>query len=63
MPRIMRRSLLVQLVSVYLLFVIAVLGTGVAVNAVIERQLRHDVEASDQALAQEIALETRDTLR
>ena len=53
-----RRSLLVQLLSVYLLFVIVVLLGGVEVNAVVEQQLRNDVQASDQALAQEIALQT-----
>ncbi len=53
-----RRSLLVQLLSVYLVFVIVVLLGGVVVNAVVEQQLRNDVQASDQALAQEIALQT-----
>jgi PAS domain S-box-containing protein len=53
-----RRSLLVQLLSVYLLFVIVVLIGGVGVNAVVEQQLFNDAQASDQALAQEIALET-----
>lgn len=58
MPHILRRSLLVQLVSVYLLFVVVVLIAGVGVNAIMEQRLRHDVEASDQALAQVIALDT-----
>ncbi len=53
-----RRSLLVQLLSVYLVFVIVVLIGGVVVNAVVEQQLRNDVQASDQALAQEIALQS-----
>src|SRR6266480_2668385 len=53
-----RRSLLVQLLSVYLLFVIVVLLGGMEVNTVVEQQLRNDVQASDQALAQEIALQT-----
>ena len=53
-----RRSLLVQLLSVYLVFVIIVLIGGVVVNAVVEQQLSTDVQASDEALAQEIALET-----
>jgi PAS domain S-box-containing protein len=53
-----RRSLLIQLLSVYLLFVLVVLIGGVGVNAVVEQQLRNDVQASDQALAQDIALET-----
>lgn len=53
-----RRSLLAQLVSVYLLFVIIVLFTGVVVNAIVEQHLRDEVQAADQALAQEIALQT-----
>src|SRR5690242_1222210 len=58
MQHFMRRSLLVQLLSVYLLFVVVVLLAGVVVNAVVERQLSSDAEAADQALAQEIALQT-----
>jgi PAS domain S-box-containing protein len=53
-----RRSLLVQLLSVYLLFVLIVLLGGVGVNAVVEQRLRNDAQASEQALAQDIALET-----
>lgn len=63
MQHIVRRSLLVQLLSVYLLFVIVVLLGGVGVNGVVEQQLRNDAQASDQALAQEIALETSLHLR
>jgi len=58
MLHFVRRSLLVQLLSVYLLFVVIVLLGGVGVNAVVEQQLGNDAQASDQALAQEIALET-----
>lgn len=53
-----RRSLLVQLLSVYLLFVAIVLIGGLAVNTAIEQKLRNDAQESDQALAQEIALKT-----
>lgn len=63
MLRTMHRSLLIQLLSGYLLFVIVVLAAGAGVNGVVEQQLRNDVQASDQALAQEIALETRDQLQ
>jgi signal transduction histidine kinase len=49
---------LIQLVSIYLLFVVVVLIAGIGVNAVVEQRLRHDVEVSDQALAQQIALDT-----
>jgi signal transduction histidine kinase/HAMP domain-containing protein len=58
MLRFMHRSLLMQLLSVYLLFVLAILIGGVGVNAVVEEQLQNNTQASDQALAQEIALET-----
>lgn len=58
MRHFMRRSLLSQLLSVYLLFVIVVLVGGVVVNAVIEQQLTNGVQASDRALAQEIATQT-----
>lgn len=53
-----RRSLLVQLLSVYLAFVVVVLIGGMIVNTVVEQELRTDAQASDQALAQEIAVET-----
>lgn len=53
-----RRSLLSQLLSVYLLFVAVVLIGGVVVNAVVEQQLTNNVQAADQALAQEIATQT-----
>ncbi len=52
-----RRSLLIQLLSVYLLFVVIVLLGGVGVNATISQQLRNDAQASDQALAQEVAIQ------
>ncbi len=63
MVHFMRRSLLIQLLSIYLLFVVIVLLAGLGVNMVIEQKLRNDVQASDQALAQEIALETSLHLR
>ena len=53
-----RRSLLIQLLSMYLLFVVIVLLGGVEVNAVVAQQLGNDAQSSDQALAQEIAVET-----
>ncbi len=63
MQYFVRRSLLFQLLSVYLLFVTVVLVAGVGVNIVVEQQLRNDAQASEQALAQEIALETSLQLR
>ncbi len=58
MVQFMRRSLMFQLLSIYLLFVVIVLLAGLGVNAVVEQKLRNDVQVSDQALAQDIALET-----
>jgi hypothetical protein len=58
MLQFMRRSLLFQLLSIYLLFVVIVLFAGLGVNTLVEQKLRNDVQASDQALAQEISLET-----
>lgn len=53
-----RHSLLVRLLSIYLLFVLTVLIGGAVVNSIVEQQLRSDAQASNQALAQEIALQT-----
>src|SRR5579871_5636725 len=58
MLHFVRRSLLSQLLSMYLLFVAVVLIGGVVVNAVVEQQLTRNVESSDEALAQEIATQT-----
>ncbi|HET9918874.1 MAG TPA: ATP-binding protein [Ktedonobacteraceae bacterium] len=63
MVHVARRSLLVQLLSVYLLFVVVVLIAGVGVNTLIEQKVRSDAQAADQALAQEIALVTSLQLR
>jgi len=57
-PQPVRRSHLVQHVSAYSLFVMAMLIVGVGVNAAVERHLRDDVRATDQALAWDIARET-----
>lgn len=53
-----RQSLLVQLLSVYLAFVVVVLIGGIVVNVVVEQELLKYAQASDRALAQEIAVET-----
>ncbi len=58
MQRIRHQSLLVQLLSGYMLFVLIVLGTGFMVNTVVEQELQSQVQASDLALAQEMAIET-----
>ncbi|HEX9039128.1 MAG TPA: ATP-binding protein [Ktedonobacterales bacterium] len=62
MTRWIRQSLLVQMISLYLVFALVVLGAGLVVNAVLEGQLRGQVQSADLALAQETALETRDSL-
>ncbi len=58
MRSVARRSLLLQLLSGYLLFVGVVLGAGAGFSTGVEQHLRGNVQASDQALAQEIALTT-----
>lgn len=63
MLHLIHRSLLAQLLSVYLLFVIIVLLGGAGVNVLTEQHLRDDAQASNQALAQTIALETGIQLR
>src|SRR5829696_8784489 len=63
MIRSTRQSLLVRLLGAYLLFVAVVLGTGYAVNRVMQRQLQTDVHTADLALAQAIALDVDAKLR
>ncbi len=63
MLQLVRRSLLIQLLSVYLLFVLVVLLGGMGVNALVEQRLSNDVQVSDQALAQDISLDTSSQLR
>ncbi|HEU5099627.1 MAG TPA: ATP-binding protein [Roseiflexaceae bacterium] len=63
MIRRTRQSLLVRLLGVYLLFVAVVLGTGYAVNLVMQQQLRTDVHAADLSLAQAIAGDVDSKLR
>lgn len=53
-----RRSLLVQLLGVYLLFVALVIGIDLKVNEVARQQVISQFQSSDLALAQEIALDT-----
>src|SRR5258708_19753193 len=63
MLHLVRQCLQVKLVSVYFVFVIVGIIGGVEGNGVVEQELRNDAQASDQALAQEIALETSLHLR
>jgi PAS domain S-box-containing protein len=62
MRQLVRGSLLVQMLGIYLVFVLVVLAAGAAVDAVVQQRLQSDVQASDQALAQEIAIDTSHTL-
>ena len=57
-----RRSLLVQLLGVYLLFVAAIFAADYKVNAVAQQQVTSQVQTTDLALAQEIARETDDKI-
>ncbi|MBV9279453.1 MAG: GAF domain-containing protein [Chloroflexi bacterium] len=58
MLHLLRRSLLVQLLGGYLLFVVAVLAIDFQVNAVVQQQVTNQVQTTDLALGQEIAQET-----
>lgn len=53
-----RRSLLVQLLGVYLVFVAAIFAADYKVNAVAQQQVASQVQTTDLALAQEISHET-----
>ena len=57
MVRLIRRSLLMQLFSVYLVFVLIVLATGIESNAVGQQQVQSEIQTSDLALGQEVALD------
>src|SRR5215213_678176 len=63
MIRSTRQSLLVRLLGAYLLFVALVLGTGYAVNWIMQGQIQADVQRADLALAQAIALDVDAKLR
>src|SRR5437763_2955193 len=58
-----RRSLLVQLLGVYLLFVAAIFAADYKVNAVAQQQVTSQVQTTDLALAQEISRETENKVR
>jgi len=59
----LRRDLGLQLLAVYLLFVIPVFAAGLSFDAYSSGRLRSDAEASDLALARAIALETDARIR
>ena len=53
-----RRSLLLQLLAVYLVFVLIVLATGIEADRVGQQQIVAEIQSTDVALAQEIAFDT-----
>ena len=57
-----RRSLLVQLLGVYLIFVVAIFAADYKVNAVAQQQVTSQVQTTDLALAQEISRETENKI-
>jgi PAS domain S-box-containing protein len=63
MLHFVRRSLLVQLLGAYLLFVAVILATTLKINDVAQEQVRSQVQTTDLALGREIALETDNRLR
>lgn len=60
--QMVRRSLLMQLLSVYLIFVLIVLATGIEADRVGQQQLVAEIQTTDVALAQEIAFDTNSRL-
>lgn len=62
MTQLVRRSLLAQLLGVYLVFVLIVIVSGVEVDAAGQRQIRAQIRANDLVLAQEVAFDTYTTI-
>ncbi len=60
--QLMRRSLLVQFVSVYIIFVLIVLATGIEADQIGQRQLQSAIQTTDVALAQQVAFDTSSRL-
>lgn len=56
--QLVRRSLLMQMLCVYLVFVLIVLATGIEADRVGQSQLVAEIQTTDVALAQEIAFDT-----
>ncbi|HEY7848841.1 MAG TPA: cache domain-containing protein, partial [Ktedonobacterales bacterium] len=56
--RIARRSLLIQFVSVYIIFVLIVLATGVEADQIGQRQFQAAIQSTDVSLAQQVAFDT-----
>ncbi len=62
MVKLVRRSLLAQLLGVYLVLVLIVIGSGVEINAVGQRQIHDQIQTTDLSLAQEVAFDTYTTI-
>ncbi|MDE3231026.1 MAG: GAF domain-containing protein, partial [Chloroflexota bacterium] len=58
MLQVARRSLLMQFVSVYIVFVLVILATGVVADQIGQHQFRGAMQLSDLALAQQVAFDT-----
>ncbi len=63
LPRLRNPSLIRPLLGGYLIFVIMVLGAGMAVTAYVRGRLQAQVQAADLALAQAVALELDNKLQ
>ena len=57
-----RRSLLLQFVSAYIVFVLIILATGAEADHIAQRQFQSAIQTSDVALAQQIAFDTNSRL-
>ncbi len=57
-----RRSLLTQLLGVYLVLVLIVIGSGVEIDALGQRQVHDQLQNTDVSLAQEVAFDTYTTI-
>lgn len=60
--KFIRRSLLAQLLGVYLVFVLLVIGSGLEADAVGQSQIRDGFQSTDLTLAQEVSFDTYSTL-
>lgn len=57
-----RRSLLTQLIGVYLVLVLIVIGSGVEIDILGQREIHDQMRNADVALAQEVAFDTYTTI-
>lgn len=60
--QVARRSLLIQFVSVYIVFVLIVLATGIEADQIGQRQFQDAIQTADVSLAQQVAFDTSSRL-